>query len=355
MLGGPDLLWGGIVPGIVAMATLTIVWRSTGKAASAWRTALLLGYVAGQWSLSARDQGAAALLARGELEAAGANWAYDPRNFEFVAAITKNFNASEAHDWLPMLGLLALLPDALACVGKLGPLVGWIFRTALCAFLPWRLLYGSKYLPLSLGPDFDFDLGGWSTGEAIAWCGGLGAVLLIAWQLMRMGHSQEEPSQGNLRSALALVVAFASVITMVGAKSLVLGQLFGVLTAALAGSALGSAWMGTRRGPDAAAGPLVILFGSLLIAGHFFAELTLPHAALLLTAMTLAGGWLPVPGSLSLPMRSVVRVVACLVILAVPVGFAGLELQGQIPETESEQEIPAAPNPYENFQLPPSN
>ena len=85
MLGGPDLLWGGIVPGVVAVAVLSIVWRCTGKAASASRTALLLGYLAGHWSLSARDLGAAALLARGQLETVGAHWAYDPRNFEFVA------------------------------------------------------------------------------------------------------------------------------------------------------------------------------------------------------------------------------------------------------------------------------
>ena len=176
--------------------------------------------------------------------------------------------------------------------------MGWILRIALCVFLPWRLLYGSKYLPLSLGPGFDFDLGGWSTGEAAAWCAGLGAALLIAWQLLRLGHSEEKLFEGNLRSVLVLVVAFGSVITMVGAKSLVLGQLFGVLTAAIAGCALGSALVGTHRGPDAAAGPLVILFGSLLMAGHFFAELTLTHAALLLGAMSFAGGWLPVPSSL---------------------------------------------------------
>lgn len=355
MLGGPDLLWGGIVPGVVAVATLAIVWRCTGKAASAWRTALLLGYLAGHWSLSARDLGAAALLARGEFEAAGANWAYDPRNFEFVAALTKSFRASEAHDWLPSLGLLALLPDALACVGRFGPIVGWIFRVALCVFLPWRLLYGSKYLPLSLGPGFDFDLGGWSTGEAIAWCGGLGGVLLLAWQWLRMGHSEDKPSDGNLRSMLVFVVACGSVITMVGAKSLVLGQLFGVLTASIAGCALGSALMGTRRGPEAAAGPLVIVFGSLLVAGHFFAELTLMHAALLLAAMVVAGGWLPVPSSLSVRRQTLARVVFCVGLLAVPVALAGLELKGQIPEAESEPETPAAPNPYENFQLPTSN
>jgi len=43
-------------------------------------------------------------------------------------------------------------------------------------FIPWRLLSGSIYLPLSISLDFDFDfdLGGWSNGEAAAWISGIG-------------------------------------------------------------------------------------------------------------------------------------------------------------------------------------
>ncbi len=347
MLEGPDLLWGGIVPAICACATMAIVWRATGKAASAWRTSVLLGYLAGHWTLSARDLGAAALLQRGELEAAGAHWAYDPRNFEFVAALAKSFNASEAQHWVPLLGLLAVLPDALAALGKLGPVVGWLLRTALCVFVPWRMVYGSKYLPFSLGPEFDFDLGGWSDGEAAAWIGGIGAVILLAWQVVRRGHADDDCDDGKLRAVLATLVAFGSAITMVGAKSLVIGQLLGVLTASLAGCTLASMVVRTQRGPDAAAGPLMVIFSALLMTGHFFAELTLLNAALLLMAMCVAAGWFPVPSTLSNRWKNTARAVTCLLLLAVPVVLSGRELAGQVPTTESEPTD--AVNPYENF------
>lgn len=347
MLGGPDLLWGGVVPGVVALATLTIAWKCTGKAASAWRTAFLLGYLSGHWTLSARDLGATALLSRGELESAGANWAYDPRNFDFVAALTKSFNATEAHDWLPLLTILAILPDALACVGRLGPALGWILRIALCVLLPWRLLYGSAYLPLSLGPEFDFDLGGWSTTEAIAWIGGLAAALLAVWHLLRIGNSAGERTDGNVRSWLAVLVTLGSVIVMVSAKSLILGQLLGALTATLTGCALASGWLGTKRGPDAAAGPIAIAFGTLLIAGHFYAELSLANASLLFFALTTAAGWLPLPQSLSSRWQSVCRGLMCLALLALPVFLAGHELAGQAPKPGSEPETGL--NPYDTF------
>ncbi len=347
MLEGPDLLWGGIFPAVCAAATIAILWRATSKAASAWRTSVLVGYLAGHWTLSARDLGAAALLQRGELEAAGTHWAYDPRNFEFVAALAKSFNASEAHHWVPLLALLAALPDAIAALGKLGPAVGWLLRAALCVFLPWRLLDGSKYLPLSLGPEFDLDLGGWSTGEAAAWIGGIGATLLLAWQIVRRGHSDGDHQDGNLRAVLATLVAFGSTITMVGAKSIVLGQLLGVLTATLAGCTLASMILRTQRGPDAAAGPLIVIFGALLTTGHFFAELTLVNAALLLAAMSLAAGWLPVPTTLSKRWRNAARAAACLLLLGVPVVLSGRELAGQMPSAEKEATTEV--NPYENF------
>ena len=62
MLTGSDIVWGGCVPALGACATMAIVHRVTGRAASAWRTALVVGYLVGHWSLDARDLGAAALV-----------------------------------------------------------------------------------------------------------------------------------------------------------------------------------------------------------------------------------------------------------------------------------------------------
>ncbi len=311
MIGGMDILWGGGVPAIVAMATLTIVWRGTGNAASAWRTAIVVGYVAGHWAL-------------------------DARTISFVAAITKSFQPTEARDWLPLLMLLAIVPDALACVGKWGPTLGWLLRAALCLFVPWRLLNGSAYLPLSISADIEFDLGGWSTGEAATAIGGIGAALLMSWQLARIGDQQ---SVVHVRSALAVLVALGGAITMALSDSLVYGQMFGVLTAALAGCGLASAFLSTGRSPAAAAGPVLVAFGCLLLVGHFYAGLKIYNAALLLVALIQAVGWLPWPAMLSQRWQAGYRSVLCLAALGIAVTLAGLDFS----ETQTE----AGSNPYQ--------
>ena len=305
-----DVFWGGVVPAVVAAVVLAIVWRATGKAASAWRTALVVGYVVGHWAL-------------------------DARTISVVATLTKSFHPSEARDWLPLFLLLAIVPDAMACVGKYGSALGWLLRAALCVFVPWRLLHGSTYLPLSmqdLGFDSgDFDMGGWSTGEAAAWIGGLGAMLLVSWQGSR---DVEQRSGAVLRSALAVAVALGGAITVALSGSLVYGQLLGVLAASLAGGGLASAFLSTSRGPAAAAGPVVSAFGSLLVMGHFYANLRIFIAVLLLVAMVLATGWLPLPTKLSSRWQAVGRSVVCFAILGVAVTLAGLDFSATQEETE---------------------
>ena len=329
---------------------LAVVWRVTGRAASAWRTALLVSYLAGHWALSARDLGATALLRAGDLEQGETSWAYDPRNFDFAAAIAKSYQPAEAIDWLPLLALLAAMaPDAIACVGKFGPAVGWLWRVALCCVLPWRLVYGSKYWPLSLGPGFDFDLGGWTNGEAAAWIGGIGAALVIAWQWMRFRAQELQRTEVLARSALAALVTFGGVITLIASGSLLYGQLLGVLTAASAGCGLGSMLFGTGRGPDAAAGPLVIALGTLLVAGLFYAELSLTSATLLLLAMALAVGWLPTVPKLSGRWQLAVRALVCVAVLAVPTVSAVRTLASQMPAADGEPESESAPNPYDMY------
>ena len=154
MIGGSDYLWGGVVPGAVAAIVLAAVWQLTGKGASAWRTALVMGYVAGHWGLDARTIG-------------------------IVPAMIKSYQPTESRDWLPMLVLLAIVPDAFSCVGKRGPALGWFMRVGLCLFLPWRLLNGTAYLPAIAIPNFGFETSAWSTGEMVAWISGLATALLL--------------------------------------------------------------------------------------------------------------------------------------------------------------------------------
>jgi len=315
MIGWAEVLWGGAVPALVAAATLTMVWQGTGKAASAWRTALVVGFVAGHWGL-------------------------ETRTISFAAALTKSFQPTEARDWLPLLMLLAIVPDALACIGKRGPAIGWLLRCALCVFVPWRLLHGSVYLPLSL-PDLGLDaadLGGWSSGEAAAWIGGSGAMLLIGWHWSRGGDQQSgQRRDAFVRSALAVVVALGGAIVTAMSGSLVYGQMFGVLTAVLAGCGLASALLSTGRGPEAAAGPVMIAFGSLLVVSHFYAGLKIPNAALLWVALSLAIGWLSLPSR----WQALGRGVLCLATLGIAVTLAGLDFAATQAEAES--------NPYQTL------
>ena len=97
-----------------------------------------------------------------------------------------------------------------------------------------------------------------------------------------------------------------------------------------------------------AAGPIVIAFGSLLIAGHFYAELKLHNAALLLAAMVLAIGWMPLPAKLLPNWQAAVRSALCLAILGIAVTMAGIDF--------AESQVEAQSNPYqtskENWRLP---
>ena len=200
MLSAEDMLWGGFLPACVAAATWSLVWARTRNAASSWRTALVVGYVAGHWGLDT----------------------------SFQEAILKTFRPREARDWFPLAMLLAMIPDAIACVGRWGPAGGWLLRLSLCAVLPWRLLAGSSYLP-NVELDVDFDTGAWSTGEAFAWLLSSSLLLLAVWSWIRAVDVTLAPIG---RATLVIVVTLAAAVTLALSGSLVLAQLMGVVTAA---------------------------------------------------------------------------------------------------------------------------
>jgi hypothetical protein len=302
-----DILLGGILPGIVAVAALAGVWKLTHNAASSWRTAAVLSFLVGMWALDAQGVGV-------------------------VSAIAKSMRITEARDFLPLMVILAVIPDAVAASGKQGAILGWIMRAGLCVFVPWRLLWGSRYLP-KVAPPPNFDTGAWGPLEATCWIGGAAAAMLTVWAMVR-AENTEAP---RLRSVLAALVAFAASATTAYSGSLTLGQLLGVLVATLMGCALAAWLMKVGRGPDAAAGPIVIALGGVLVLAHFFAELKLLHAVLLLAGLTVGAG-LFFPGKKwSMPVRCAV----CLLAIGVAVGMARIEFAAAQAE--------AGNNPYLNM------
>jgi hypothetical protein len=307
MVTTADILLGGILPGIVAVAALAGVWKLTHNAASSWRTAAVLSFLTGMWALDAQGVGV-------------------------VNAIAKSMRITEARDFLPLMVILAVIPDAVAASGKQGAILGWIMRAGLCVFVPWRLFWGTKYLP-KVPPPPNFDTGAWGPLDAVLWIGSVTAVLLGVWAVVR-AENTEAP---RLRSVLAALVAFAASTTVALSGSLTYGQLLGVLVATLTGCALAAWLMKAGRGPDAAAGPIVIALGGVLVLAHFFAELKLLYAVLLLVGLTVSAGWFFPGKKWSMPVRCVV----CLVAIGIAVGMAGMEF------------LPSdATSPYSNFQMP---
>ncbi len=307
MVTSADILLGGILPGILAVVTLALVWKFTHNAASSWRTAAVVSFLAGMWALDAQGVGIA-------------------------SAIAKAVSITQARDFLPLMMILAVVPDAVASLGKRGSQLAWALRVALCAFVPWRLLSGTKYLP-KFAPPPEFNTGAWSTSEAILWIGGVSVAMLVAWALVR-GESTEWP---RLRSVLAVLAAFAASMTVALSSSITYGQLMGVLVATLTGCALATWIFNLARGPDAAAGPIVIAFSSVLVLAHFFAELKLLYAMLLVVGFAVGAGWFFPGKKWSTPLRCVV----CLAAIGGAVGMAGMDFAAAQAE--------AASNPYSNM------
>lgn len=329
MIEPNDLLLGGLLPAVAAAMVLPTVWKLTRHGGAAWSVSLAVGYLVGHWGLDASPDGHASVAG-------------------FWAAMAKSFKPHEARDWLPLGILLGAIPGVLASAGKKSRAIAWLPRAVLCGFLPWRLLVGSAYLPRTLNsksslPDLVFDTGAfdtraWSNPEAVAWLGGIGAALFAIWIA---AEAENEKTAWWLRGLLAAGVAFGGAVAVALSGSFTYGQLLGVLTASLAGSGL-AAWMLPReRFSGTAAGPLVVAFGGALVLAHFFSELKLLYAGLLLVSMASAiGRGLPV-ARLSWRMQVVLRCLLCLIPLAVAVSMAALDFSATQAEAES--------NPYLNF------
>jgi len=302
-----EILLGGLLPAIVAAVVLAVVWRLTRHAGAAWSAGLVVGCVSGLWALDAHAVG-------------------------ISIAVAKSFSPHEARDWLPAAMLLSMIPSAVAGTGKSGRVIAWLLGGVFCVLLPWRLLAGSAYLPNVSSVEASFDAAGaWSTFETVAWLGGIGATLFVFW----FGAEWEGKSNSwRLRGLLAAVVALGAAVTLAMSGSITYGQLLGVLTAALASCWVVAVMLRLESGPEAAAGPLVAIFGGALVLAHFYSELKLLHAGLLLLAMTVAiGGWLP-EAKLSCRGKLALRCLLCLIPLAIVVTLASMDFSATQTEVQ---------------------
>lgn len=227
---------------------------------------LVCGYLAGHTALESRSA-----------------WAGSAESFVgwLVACAVASFwkaidllHPHVARDWVPWFVLAALI---VVCLDyrHLPRRLSSFLRLALAIALPTRLLWSSVYFPQ------------WSFWQDVCWIGGIGLALYAAWEFH--GYRQRDSDTGFLTASLVLLVAGASSLTVAMSGSVIYGQLGGALTSALAGVLVAALIHRDAAEMQAAAGPLCIVLGSLLIIGHFFAELSAPHAVTLALAFLLSG------------------------------------------------------------------
>lgn len=315
MIDAGGIFWGGVLPVVVASTAVAICWKITRNAFVAWLLGISLGYLAGHWGLDSRGVG-------------------------LGVAVTRSFHPHEARDWLPMAVSTATAIELVALVGNKGAVLAWILRVAGCVVLPWRLLAGSVYLPHE-AQEVGFGSSCWSWLEAIAWLSGTSTLLLMAWMALWYAPKQTLP---RLRSSLATFVALGATATIALSGSLTMGQLLGVLTAALVGCGVAASALQLESGPESAAGPLLAAFGGVLVIARFLLdpELPLPYSIILLLALVAAVGWICPPSRLPGRVHAAVRIALCLVALALTTVPAAQKFAASQAESET--------NPYLNFQ-----
>lgn len=318
MVGNAEVLWGGILPALVAAATLSLVWRLTGRANAAWLWGLGCGYLAGHWGLDALGVG-------------------------ISQAFAKSLDPADARDWLPLAVVATVAIETIALWGVNAARCAWVLRLALCGWLPWRLLKGSVYLPETT-PDLQFDFGfesqAWSNSDALLWLGSAAGILAVFWTSARFQLGSMLP---RLRASLATLVALGGAATIALSGSLTTGQLLGVLTAALVGCGIAASAWRLEEGPEAAAGPLIAVLGGVLIIARFllYEELGLLPVALLLLGSYTATGWMGSEKMLTTRVQFILRSTVCLVAIIACVVPAAREFAA----TQSEQ----SDNPYQSY------
>ena len=272
MIGPADFLLGGALPLVVAAAVYVagrwLAQRAgAGRPASVgWSAGVVAGFVAGQLGLEARGIG-------------------------LGAAAVRLMRASESHDWLPLVACAATLPALVAALARRR----WLepaLAAPLCVAAPAVLLW-SKYRASQQLRAAGFATDAVTPGGAAALLGVIGAALFFAWLLWRAAEGGTLPRARALLAVVA-VVGSAAAVALTGA--LVYGQLLGALAAAVGGCAA-MAWLaGDAFGPEAARGPIPLLFGGLVVAAAGYSDLAVWHAAALGAGLVLPVGWL-------LPMR----------------------------------------------------
>ncbi|HWM25691.1 MAG TPA: hypothetical protein VNP98_12785 [Chthoniobacterales bacterium] len=182
-----------------------------------------------------------------------------------------SFPPADTTNWLPYFALAAAVLGAFCAVV---PITNWA-RVIIFA------LVSTGALRLLLKPKFQY---GWSPGEGWAWVACLGcAIVLVAVILDALARRPETAVE---MPVFLLIVCAGTSGALMLSGSMLLGQFASVLAAAVLGTLVftaGKIALGRGIVPV-----FSLLMGTLLVSGHFFAELPAASAGLLAFAPILA-------------------------------------------------------------------
>ncbi len=277
------LLYAGLVPLVASVLVAVVMRQLRAPLKVIWPTSIAIGFLA------------ALLAVRGQVGIA--------------ESVDRLLQPHEALDWLPHIVFLALG----ACLVPALPQAHrsrWIALIAvLCLAVPVRLLSGNLAQQ-------------WSVFGKLFVVTSVAVALALVW----LSLSTNDASQSSiLRAPLLILVAVGIGVVITFSGAFIYGQLAAALGAALAGTANVFAFRAreSNDGIAASAGVITFALGSLVVLGHFYAELSTMNAALLF--LSLAATAVPLPAWLNnrSPWQlGLVRATACLTPLAIALATA---------------------------------
>ena len=276
------LLYAALLPLVASASIAFILRRMRSPLPIVWPVATAGGFLAAQFALRGQSG--------------------------FFESLQTFLEPHEAVDWLPHIVLLALgvsIVMYLAPAAQRPRLIA--LAVALCLSAPVRLLSGNLAQH-------------WAIPGKVVVLVSLGTILGLVWLLLA-SHDEEQPA--FLRVPLLILVTMGVAIVVTQSGVLIYGLSSAALGAAITGSALVSSFRGiaTSSGAAATAGVITFTLGSLIILGHFYAELGTVNAALLLLSLTATATPLPALLKSGPPwQRNTARIVCCLL----PLFFAVL-------------------------------
>ncbi len=211
---------------------------------------------------------------------------------------------TEATQWIAYFALLTAIVGVLEAVAPGGTVVTlWVRRGVVAMVLTYLTLR-----PLTVHS--------WSTSQSVLTIAGVGLLVLGSWWAIQFSAVEQRSPAGWID---LLVAVSAAAVAMASTGSLALGQIAGVLAAALGGSMVVAALSGDRRLESFAVPVVGVVLAGQLICAAFYSDL--PKGAALLLAFGILGSRLAtrvMPATSNVWLRLVVR----LLFVALPAGAA---------------------------------